>query len=155
MSSTYTNLIYHIVYSTKCRRPIIERHDREELYRYIGGIIRANQGILLEIGGMPDHVHILAKLTPKLAVTDVLRLVKTNSSKWLNERPSRKGRFGWQTGYAAFSVSQSQLPVVTRYIRNQEKHHQKQTFLEEYLALLTKHQIEFEDRFVFEEEYFA
>lgn len=155
MSSTYTNLIYHIVYSTKYRRPIIERQDREELYRYIGGIIRANEGIPLEIGGMPDHVHILAKLSPKHAVTDVLRLVKTNSSKWLNEKPGRKGRFGWQTGYAAFSVSQSQLPVVTRYIRNQEKHHQKQTFLDEYLALLTKHQIEFEERFVFGEEHIA
>ncbi len=155
MSSTYTNLIYHIVYSTKYRRPLIELQDCEELYRYIGGIIRANEGIQLEIGGMPDHVHILAKLSPKLAVTDVLRLIKSNSSKWLNEKPSRKGRFEWQTGYAAFSVSQSQVPVVTQYIRSQEKHHRKQTFREEYLALLRKHQIEFEEQFVFEEEHIA
>ena len=155
MASTFTNLIYHIVYSTKYRQALIGPDIREELYRYIGAIIRENHGIQLEIGGAFDHVHILAKLSPTIAIADVLRLIKSNSSKWVNEQSGFRGRFEWQTGYAAFTVSQSQIPVVTRYIQTQELHHRRKSFKDEFLELLKRHQVEFDERYVFEEEHIA
>ena len=101
---------------------------------------------------MPDHVHLLAKLPPTLAVSDMLRLIKTNSSKWANERDEVRN-FEWQVGYAAFSVSESQADRIRRYIQSQAEHHRTMTFREEYLALLRKHKIEFDERYVFEEEH--
>lgn len=98
MASTFTNLLYHIVYSTKYRHESIVPDLRERLYQYIGGIIREKKGILLEMGGMLDHVHILAKLSPTFAISDVLRHIKTNSSKWVNEGGVIRARFEWQTG---------------------------------------------------------
>jgi REP element-mobilizing transposase RayT len=152
MPNTYTNLLFHIVYSTKCRKPFITPDWQDDLYGYIGGIIREQKGILLAVGGMADHVHLLAKLPPTIAVSDMLRLVKTNSSKWANERADIRD-FEWQAGYAAFSVSESQGDRVRGYIRTQETHHRRQPFKDEYLALLRKHNIAFDERYVFEEEH--
>ncbi len=153
MSNTFTNLVYHIIYSTKYRRATISADLKSDLYAYVGGILVKRDGIPLEIGGTADHIHILAKLSPKHAIMDVLRDVKADSSKWINERTTAKQRFEWQTGYGAFSVSSSQVDKVQSYIRNQEEHHRKQSFKEEFLALLRKHQIEFDLKYVFDEEH--
>lgn len=104
---------------------------------------------------MSDHVHLLARLSPTIAVSDVLRLIKTNSSKWVNERANATGRFEWQTGYAAFSVSESQVPKVRQYIQLQQEHHRERTFREELIGLLRKHNIDFDERNLFEETHIA
>ncbi|MCH8830727.1 MAG: IS200/IS605 family transposase, partial [Planctomycetes bacterium] len=112
MATTFTNFLYHVVFSTKERRPMISAPIRSELYPYLGGIIRDKDGILLEIGGTADHVHILAKLKQHIAIADILRELKANSSKFLNERPDLGQWYGWQTGYGAFTVSASQVSRV-------------------------------------------
>ncbi len=152
MPNTYTNLLFHIVYSTKYRKPLIQPSWQDELYGYMGGIIRAEKGVLLVAGGIEDHVHLLAKLPPTIAVSDMLRLIKANSSKWANEL-SDVSYFEWQAGYGAFSVSESNVPSVRKYIDSQDAHHRKQSFRDEYLALLRRHNIEFDERYVFEEEH--
>src|SRR5215471_16573691 len=120
MPSSYTNLLYHLVFSTKERRPLITPELSADLYPYLGGIVRQEGGMLLEVGGMPDHVHLVARFRADLAVADMMRVIKANSSKWVNERASRAVDFAWQTGYGAFTVSGSQLPVVRRYVQRQE-----------------------------------
>ena len=150
MPSTYTNLLYHIVFSTKDRVPLIKEEFQEELYRYVGGIIRAEGGAQLEIGGVVDHIHILAKIKPAIAVSEMLAKVKANSSKWVNDHKMQMRKFGWQEGYAAFSVSESQVPAVREYIRNQEEHHRKQTYQEEFVALLERHRIEYDPRYLWD-----
>ena len=153
--STFTNLLFHIIYSTKYRKPTIRMEWQDDLYGYIGGIVRDQKGTLLRIGGVEDHVHLLVKLSPTIAISDVLRKIKSNSSKWINERPDVTRKFEWQSGYAAFSVSESQMPSVSEYIANQAEHHRKKTFEEEFLAILRKHNIEFDMRYVFEQEVIA
>jgi putative transposase len=152
MPNTYTNLLYHIVYGTKFRKPLINDHWQDDLYGYMGGIIRDEKGTLLIAGGMPDHVHLLAKLPPTIAVSDMLRLIKANSSKWAGERDDVHYS-EWQAGYAAFSVSESQVDRVRDYIRSQIAHHRITPFKAEYLELLRRHQIEFDEHYVFEEEH--
>jgi REP element-mobilizing transposase RayT len=142
MKDTYSKLNYHIVYATKNRSPLITDAVRDDLYAYTGGVLRGNGGVLLTAGGMPDHVHLLAGWGTSISVAKMLQLIKTNSSKWMNERPGAPlGKFGWQAGYAAFSVSESQIPVVRRYILNQEKHHRKISFRDELVELLKRHGI--------------
>ncbi|TWT80459.1 Transposase IS200 like protein [Planctomycetes bacterium CA13] len=153
--STFTNLLFHIIYSTKYRKPAVCADWQDDLYGYIGGIVRDQKGTLLRIGGVEDHVHLLAKLSPTVAISDVLRTIKANSSKWINERSDVSRKFEWQSGYAAFSVSESQMPVVGEYIANQAEHHRKATFEEEFLAILKKHNIKFDMRYVFEKEVIA
>jgi REP element-mobilizing transposase RayT len=143
MPSTLTNLLYHIVFSTKDRQPLIAAARRDELYRYIGGIIRNEKGILLEIGGMPDHVHLLLKIPADLALSTMVRLIKSNSSKWMNEKDKRI-RFAWQAGYGAFTVSESQAAIVQRYIQKQDQHHRRATFQQEFVKLLELHGIEYD-----------
>ncbi len=150
MAGTFTNLLYHLVFSTKHRQPIIIPDLRDELYRYIGGIIRNERGIQLEIGGVPDHVHILTKFRADVSVAQMLRLIKANSSKWVNDKPGRRSRFAWQSGYGAFTVSESQVPDVRNYIRNQPRHHNKTTFKEEFIALLERHGIEYDERYIWD-----
>ena len=153
--STYTNLLFHVIYSTKYRKPTVRPDWQDDLYGYIGGIVRDQKGTLLKIDGVEDHVHWLAKLSPTIAISDVLRTIKANSSKWINERPDVTQKFEWQSGYAAFSVSESQMTAVAHYIANQAEHHRKKTFEEEFLAILSKHNIEFDTRYVFEKEIVA
>jgi REP element-mobilizing transposase RayT len=148
MATTFSNLLYHIVYSTKDRIPSIEGDLREPLYEYIGGIIRGERGILLEIGGVPDHVHLLAKFKTDIAVSMMVQKIKGNSSGWVNERPGRMERFEWQAGYGIFSVSESLVDKVRRYIRNQEKHHKKVSFKDELISLLKKHGIPYDERYL-------
>ena len=147
MPSSYTNLLYHLIFSTKNRHPTIQDAFQEELYRYIGGIIRSEGGIQIEIGGMPDHVHILAKLKPTHMVAEMLNKIKANSSGWLNRTNKLAGsKFGWQEGYGAFTVSESQVDHVREYIRNQEQHHRRLTFQEEFEALLKRHGVAYDPK---------
>ena len=155
MFSTHTNLVFHIVYSTKNRRKLITHDVQERLFEYIGGIIREQKGRLIEIGGMPDHIHILARLSPTLAISDVLRVTKANSSKWFNGTLEPRTPFAWQRGFGAFSVSASNIEQVRAYICNQEQHHKAVSFRDEYRQLLMRHEIAFDEQYLFEEEHVA
>jgi REP element-mobilizing transposase RayT len=150
MPSTYTNLLYHLVFSTKERRPFITPELQHELHPYRGGIILDARGVPLEIGGVADHVHILAKLPATLSIADALRLIKSNSSKWAGERPDVVRTFAWQEGYAAFTVSKSQVDIVREYIQNQEEHHRKKTFKQELVSLLKKNDIEYDEKYLWD-----
>ena len=149
MPGTHTNLLYHAIFSTKNRLPLILPEFQTELYAYIGGIIRGEGGILLDIGGISDHVHLLFKYKPA-DLSDLMRVIKSNSSKWLNQQKYRMRKFGWQEGYGAFSVSESQVKPLRRYIRNQAQHHRKQTFQQEYIAFLDKNGIEYDERYLWD-----
>jgi putative transposase len=147
MAGTYTNLNYHIVFSTKERRQLVTAPIEDELYKYIGGIVRNLEGHLLEANGMPDHIHLLIKLKPKIALSDVIRGIKANSSGWLTKK-SKLYKFGWQDGFAAFTVSESQMAPVATYIRNQKSRHKRMDFKAELVALLTRNKIEFDNRYL-------
>jgi putative transposase len=148
MANSFTNLLYHLVFSTKDREPLIRDDWRDKLYAYLGGIVREERGILIQGGGTADHVHLLIKLPPSAAVADLLRLVKANSSKWANETGAAVGKFAWQAGYGAFSVSESQAPDVKHYIQNQAAHHRGRSFQEEFVALLERHGIDYDPRYL-------
>lgn len=150
---SFTQLTYHIVFATKYRRPTITKSIQERLYEYIGGTLRAKKSELIEIGGVQDHVHILARLSPLIAVSDLVRDVKANSSKWMNELDEMRGSFEWQKGYSAFTVSYSQIETVSNYIRHQEEHHRTLTFQDEYIAFLKRHGVEFQIDYLFENEH--
>ena len=148
MGNTYTKLVYHIVFSTKDRAPALTEDIRERVYEYIGGIVRGEKGSLLQIGGVTDHVHLLARFRADLSVSDMVRLIKSNSSLWAHQSLENKSNFGWQSGYGAFSVSESQIASVRKYIENQEKHHARRSFRDELVSLLQKHGIEFDERYL-------
>ncbi|MGD9855726.1 MAG: IS200/IS605 family transposase [Planctomycetaceae bacterium] len=153
--SSYTKLTYHVVFSTKYRRRTITEPLQKRLYEYIGGIIRAKKGHLIEIGGVTDHIHILSSFSPTIAVSDMVRDLKANAAKWMNELGVSGERFEWQKGYGAFTVSASQIPNVRQYVQNQKEHHRVTTFEEEYVALLKRHGIEFDRRYLFEAEHYG
>ena len=148
MANTYSNLLYHVIFSTKGRLPLISASRKEDLYKYIGGIVRNERGTLVELGGMPDHVHLVLRCKTDTSIADIVRHIKGGSSKWLNERLGNADKFGWQTGYGVFSVSESQLSHVIGYIRNQESHHRKTTFQEEFLDFLKINNVEFDDQYL-------
>jgi len=148
MADTFTNLLYHLVFSTKDRRPLITDDIRERLYEYMGGIIRGEGGCLLEVGGVQDHAHILARFKSDVAVAEMVKRIKAKSSKWLNELPGRPGRFQWQSGYGAFSVSESRVPAVRGYIQRQPEHHARVSLRDELATLLAKNGIEFDERYL-------
>jgi putative transposase len=150
VAGTFTNLLYHVVFSTKDRQALIPAALRAELDKYIGGILHNQGGILLEIGGMPDHIHIVAKLPADRSVSEMVRLIKANSSKWVNERTAPAVSFGWQSGYGAFSVSASQLEDVRGYVRRQEEHHRVRTFREEFVEFLKWHEIAYDERYLWD-----
>ena len=149
MASTFTNLSYHVVFSTKERLSLIRPEFAEELYAYIGGIIRREKGMPIMIGGVANHVHLLARFHPAVSVSDMLRIIKAKSSKWINDGWGRH-RFSWQRGYSAFSVSESQLDKVSQYIARQAAHHSKVSFQTELLSLLEKHRIPFDERYLWD-----
>lgn len=148
MAQSFTNLLYHILFSTKHREPMITSMIEKRLYGYLGGIIGGQKGIALEINGMPDHVHLLVKLSQNKSIADVLRELKADSSGWVHQEfPSLK-TFSWQLGYAAFTVSESQVERVRQYIRNQKQHHRRVTFQDELLSLLRAHGVDFEEKYL-------
>ena len=148
MSSSYLNLLYHIIFSTKDRAPVITTEYQPRLYDYIGGTIRGRGGISLWIGGAADHVHVLAKLRPDQALSEVLRDLKANSSGWMHDVFPAMRDFTWQRGYGAFTVSQSNVSQVREYIARQEEHHRQVTFRDEFITFLRMNEIEFDERFL-------
>ena len=142
--SSHTHLLYHIVSSTREREPLITPEARDPLYSYIGGIIRKRRGICIEIGGVVDHVHILARFRPSISVSKMVQDVKGVSSSWAKGRLRTMKALYWQEGYGGFSVSKSQAQGVIDYIRNQQAHHANRSFEEEFVELLDKHEIEYD-----------
>ncbi len=147
MPSTHVSLHYHIVFSTKERAPSIDEAFRSRLYAYLGGVVRGLGGTPLEIGGVADHVHLLVGLKPTHTLSDVIRVLKSDSSKWIHVEMRQK-HFAWQEGYGAFSVSRSNVVAVRTYIAQQEEHHRRRSFEEEYLEFLRRHEIEFDERYL-------
>jgi len=150
MPSSLTNLLYHVVFSTKDRQPETLPNFRDDLYACIGGIVRSEKGKLIEIGGTSDHVHILARFSPTISVSDILKMIKGSSSRWVNKSGVWPNKFAWQKGYGAFSVSESGCQAVVNDIRNQEKHHRKMGFKEAFKLLLDKHRIEYDEEYLWD-----
>jgi REP element-mobilizing transposase RayT len=149
MPSAYTQNFYHVVFSTKHRANLITPNLETRLYPFIGGIVRDLRCRLLAVNGMPDHVHLLVLYRPDLSHSELLQQVKGRSSKWINETFPELGRFSWQEGYGGFTVRKSAVPDVEAYIVRQKEHHQRQDFKSEFLDLLRRHGIEFDDSEIF------
>lgn len=145
MAGTFTELYYHLIFSTKHRQPFLNDSIHPRLYEFLGGIARKDEGILLKAGGVADHLHLLVSLPPKLAPSDHLRALKSKSSRWLKENFEELEKFSWQEGFGGFTVSPSNLDKVSDYIANQREHHRKQTYKEEFRDFLTRHKIEFDE----------
>lgn len=143
MAGTYTNLLYHLY-------PLIGTDFKDDLYAYIGGIVRGEGGVLLEIGGMPDHVHWLAKFKPVVSISIMPMRIRANSSGWMNEERMKLRKFAWQDGYAASSVSESQLEAVRHDIQPQETHHRGLSHQDEFRALLDRHGVEYDERYLWD-----
>jgi len=151
MANTYTQVHIQFIFAVKYRYGAIDLAWREELYKYITGIVQNNSHKLIAINGMPDHVHILIGVRPNQSISELMQVIKTNSSKWINEKGLVKGKFKWQEGYGAFSYGKSQVNIVIDYIKNQQEHHKKVTFKEEYIDFLNKFEIEFDEKFIFKD----
>jgi putative transposase len=150
MAHTYANLLTHAIFSTKDRFGFIAADLGQLLFPYLGGIIRELNGTALAINGPTDHVHLLLALPPNLALSEAMRVLKTNSSRWVHEQWPQRRAFAWQTGYGAFSVSQSNADQVCAYIAGQEEHHRLVSFQEEFLAFLKRHGIAYDERYIWE-----
>jgi REP element-mobilizing transposase RayT len=150
MAHTFTNLLTHIIFSTKDRMPTLDSDLKQRLFPYMGGIFRELGATSLSINGPTDHVHILAILPAKLATSEILNKVKANSSGWVHKTFSARQTFAWQTGYGAFGVSPSQKQAVLEYISNQEEHHRKLSFQEEFVSFLKKHEIEYDEKYLWQ-----
>jgi len=150
-NATYSQIHIQLIFAVKFRESTINTHWKEELYKYITGIIQANNHKLLCIDGMPDHIHILVGLRPNQSISELVNLIKSNSSKWINEKRFCNERFEWQKGYGAFSYGKSQVADVINYINSQEIHHQKKSFKQEYLDFLNKFEVDFNEEYIFNE----
>lgn len=151
MDNTYTQIHIHFVFAVKFRKAVISNEWKDELYKYIAGIIKSNNHKLLAINGVADHIHILVGIRPAQSISDLMKHIKQDSSKWINKNNFLNIHFEWQEGYGAFSYSKSQLNAVVNYIQNQESHHQKKTFREEYIDCLEKFEIDYNEKFIFKE----
>lgn len=149
MANTYTQIHIQTVFSVQNRGSLIKVEWKNELYKYISGIIQNHNHKLLQINGMPDHIHILFGMRPTQSLSDLMKQVKQDSSKWINNKGFVNGKFSWQAGYGAFSYSKNQLPNVINYIKNQEEHHKTKTFLNEYLELLNEFEIDYDELYIF------
>jgi putative transposase len=148
MAHTFTSLLIHVVFSTSGRAPLLPNAIISDVHAYLGGILRNLNVVPLQIGGTSDHVHLLVRLPADLSVSDCLRVVKTNSSRWIKERWPERSRFAWQGGYGAFSVSESRRSAVVQYIQNQAQHHRRISFQDEFRTLLKNHCVGFDERYI-------
>ena len=149
MANTFSQIYIQTVFAVSNRQSLIKPEFKEDIYKYITGIV-TNQGQkLISINGMLDHIHILIGLRPAMALADLVQEIKADSTNFINKKRWVRGRFSWQEGYGAFSYGHSQLNTIIRYIQNQEKHHQRRSFKDEYLSLLRKFDIAFDDKYVF------
>jgi len=151
MPNTYTQLYIHCVFAVKYRTAVIKPAWEERIHKYITGIIQNNGHKLLAINSAADHIHILIGLNPKQSISEIMQLVKGDSSEFINKEKLAAGRFQWQEGYGAFSNSQSQINAVIKYIANQKQHHQKKTFKEEYVELLKAYSIDYNEQYIFKD----
>lgn len=149
MANTYTQIHIQAVFAVQNRACIINKNWEDELYKYITGIIQKNNHKLLAINGMPDHVHVFFGFRPTQSLSDLMQDIKGDSSRWINKMGFLRSRFSWQEGYGAFSYSKSHVQNVIRYINNQKEHHRKKTFTEEYLDMLRKFEVDFNEAFIF------
>jgi REP element-mobilizing transposase RayT len=150
MPGTYSQLLLHIVFSTKHRQSWITSNVAEKLYSYIGGIVRAESGVLLSINGIEDHVHLYLRWRTDESISNLMRTIKARSSKWVHENYPNLSAFTWQEGYSVFTVSKSQEPAVKKYVASQHEHHRREDFKTELLRLLRAHGIEFDEKHAFD-----
>jgi putative transposase len=151
MADTYAKIYLHVIFAVKGRQNLIATSWQEELYKYITGIITHQSQKLIAINGMPDHIHLLIGLKPSIALSDLVRDIKANSSRFINEKCWVQGKFEWQNGFGAFSYSHSQLATVINYIHNQQIHHSTKSFREEYVEFLKHYDIEYQAEYIFED----
>ncbi len=149
MANTYTQIHIQTIFTVQNRNSLIDQEWKNELYQYISGIVQNQGHKMLQINGMPDHVHVLFGMRPNQALSDLMKKIKGDSTRWINEKRFIHTRFSWQEGFGAFSYSKSQVPRVIKYIKNQEKHHKKRTFRDEYVALLQAAHIDYDKRYIF------
>ncbi len=149
MANTYTKIYIHSVFSPQNRESLIHKSWEEELYKYITGIVQNNGHKMLAINGMSDHIHLFIGMKPNQSISDLIRDIKSNSSKWINEKRFVYGKFSWQEGFGAFSYGHSQINNVINYINQQKEHHNKQNFKSEYLLLLRKFDITYNNEYIF------
>ena len=150
MANTYSQIYIQVVFAVQGRENLIKNEWRDELYKYITGIVKNHEQKLIVIGGVSNHIHILLGIKPNIALSDLMREIKANSSRFVNERKFVKGKFYWQEGFGAFSYSHSQLDAVIRYIENQEEHHTQKSFKDEYRGFLKNFRIEHDEKYLFE-----
>ncbi len=150
MAGTFSQIYIQVVFAVKGRENLIQKEWKDELYKYLAGIIKGKEQKPIIVNGMPDHIHAFIGLRPAMAISDLVRDIKNNSSNFINDKKFVKGKFLWQEGYGAFSYSHSHIETVYNYILNQQKHHQKKTFHEEYIDFLKKFNIEHDEKYLFE-----
>ncbi|RFZ91877.1 IS200/IS605 family transposase [Mucilaginibacter conchicola] len=149
MPNTYTQIHIQFVIAVKLREALIHQTFKERLHEYITGIVRNHGHKMIAINSMPDHLHLFVGFRPEQSISDLMRIVKGDSSEWINKEKFTKGKFRWQEGYGAFSYSRSQIPNVAEYIANQEEHHKKTSFLEEYKNFLEKFEVDYDVKYIF------
>ncbi len=150
MAGTFSQVSIQVVFSVQGRSNLISKQWKDDLHKYIAGIIKGKEQKSIIVNGMPDHIHAFIGLKPAMAISDVVREIKNNSSNFINDNNWIKGKFSWQEGYGAFSYGHSQINAVYNYILNQEQHHQKKSFKEEYIEFLNKFEVPYEERYLFE-----
>ncbi|SIS78949.1 REP element-mobilizing transposase RayT [Chryseobacterium piscicola] len=150
MANTYTQIYIQIVFAVKGRQNLISKENREELHKFITGIVSNRGQKLFAVFAMPDHVHILVSINPNISISDLVRDIKAGSSKFINDKKWMTEKFNWQEGYGAFSYSKSNVDLVVKYILNQEEHHKNKSFKNEYLEFLEKFEIEYDSKYLFE-----
>jgi len=150
MANSYSQIYIQIVFAVKGRQNLIKIEHKEELHKYITGIVKGKKQKMLAINCMPDHTHMFISFTPDMKISDLVRDVKSISSGFINEKKFVKGKFNWQHGFGAFSYSHSHIDRVVKYVLNQEEHHKKKTFREEYIGLLEKFNVEYDPKYIFE-----
>lgn len=153
MGNTYTQIHIQFVWTVKHREALIDPSWEVDLYKYIMVIVQDHGHKALRINGMPDHIHLLVGLRVHEGISDLMRDVKANSSRWINQQKKTKTKFAWQSGYGAFSYSRWDVPMITRYIQNQKTHHQKVSWREEYIDMLHKHEIDYDVKYLFDDVY--
>jgi len=149
MANTYSQIYLHFVFAVQNRMSLISPKWKADLYKYMSGIIENNGHKAYVMNGMPDHVHALVSMNPKQAPSDLMHDVKQSSSLWINDNRLVMGKFSWQEGFGAFSYGKSQIQTIANYIEQQEKHHQKRTFTEEYIEFLKLFEIDFDERYIY------
>ena len=149
MANTYTQIHIQVVFAVQNRQCLIQKEWEAELYKYITGIVQNQGHKLLQINGMPDHLHVFFGMRPIQSLSELMKKIKGESSTWINQKGFLNSKFSWQEGYGGFSYGKSQVPNVIRYIQNQKEHHKKKTFIEEYVDILNAFEVDYDERYIF------